>query len=72
MKIRGNSKCMCSHQAADHTIGVFLNGHEIVDVEEVLNNEHFGCGICLTSKCKKFTLPNLDYVEYMAEKRGLV
>lgn len=72
MKILGSKKCMCGHYAHDHTIGVFINGDEIVDVEQVLNNNHIGCGVCLVASCKKFTLPNLELVEYLAEKRGLI
>lgn len=72
MLIRGDKKRVCGHMASDHTIGVFNHGNEIVNVKEVFNNPHIGCGICLIKNCEKFTLPNLDLVEYLAEERNLI
>lgn len=79
MQIKATHLCCCGHKAWNHTSGVFKSENSTADVEEVIHNslkimQPHGCSKCIsaTKTCKKFQLPNLDYVEYLAEKRGLV
>ena len=75
MNIKATHLCNCGHVAWAHTSGVFEYSGSISTLEEVQKgSESNGCRWCRDSnrECKVFTLPNLDLVEYLAEKRGLV
>jgi len=75
MMIKATHLCRCGHQANSHTSGVFPCDHpDGVPLEVVQNNSYSNCGKCSSSggTCKHFELPNLDLIEYLAEKRGLI
>ena len=77
MKIHAKTKCQCGHGAMSHTVGVFISGQEQATLEQVQNNSWGnGCSNCLHKTTvlsdHKFTLSNLDLIEYLAIERGLI
>ena len=73
MMIKAATLCQCGHGASCHTAGVFPCGGG-VSLETVQGNHYKHCGKCAYTgkKCEGFRLTNLDLIEYLAEKRGLV
>jgi hypothetical protein len=75
MMIKENTLCRCGHWASDHTYGVFPSHSKGVELERVQSNPTAnGCAECRrrNKECKIFQLTNLDFIEYLAEKRGLL
>jgi hypothetical protein len=77
MKIKATHRCQCGHPANAHTSGAFSSDRSTNELKIVIRNskKHGQCGRCWANKsgtCKKFQLPNLDLIEYLAEKRGLI
>ena len=72
MKVKATQFCRCGHRAASHTLNVFA----ICDDTEVSDLETGQKGSLANhscpSNCRKFELQNLDLIEYLAEKRGLI
>jgi hypothetical protein len=69
MKIKYNYLCLCGHQANAHTIDCFYD-NEFAEIEDVFAKST-GKHPC-ESNCNKFQLNNLDLVEYLVEKKGLI
>jgi hypothetical protein len=72
MKIKATHLCRCGHVASAHTVGVFdwRGKDESASLDEVQENSR-GIHDC-PMNCEKFELSNLDLIEYLAKKRGLI
>ena len=72
MKIKATQLCRCGHQASTHTRGVFTicDDNDTAYLEEV-QNKSTAIHRC-SAHCIMFELTNLDYVEYEAERRGVI
>jgi hypothetical protein len=76
MKINKHSICStCGCYANCHTSNTFYGSD--ADIERVWADTYLINAYCSGSKqkpctCKKFMPDNLSYIEYLAEKRGLV
>jgi hypothetical protein len=76
MMIKATTLCQCGHIVMSHTCGVFRHKEEFADMKTILKHPFRNkCGPCFQSdktRCKGFELNNLDLIEYLAEKRGLI